>query len=327
MHGTPLLSIVTPTRGSFSEYWFDQLCAVAGDVEFILVYPPATRAKPINDPRFKSITSPFKGEVFQRLIGLLNASGTYVLALDDDDYIHPQVSQLVHTYFSRFPESWCLRLHMRKIDFRATKDIQKEWDAIPDIEQMQVAARRKSNEAILQQVPIAPLGNRFDLRFLLGPYVKRKDMHGAHIENFNNKVWKTELVQPALADITSTMKLVHSLTWIPLWNLDRMLGLFIQAKFFERERIVGHWMPAPEQIRYISMDQSNKNEFRLMLPADALLAKKFPQYGYFWNLCFEQFWVAVKKLLKKIVTESMSLLQICPHPPPPSPNLGEGELD
>ncbi|NET50633.1 MAG: hypothetical protein F6K09_18465 [Merismopedia sp. SIO2A8] len=65
---------------------------------------------------------------------------------------------------------------------------------------------------------------------------------------------------------------------------------------------MGHWMPGPEQIRYIVMPQTVRKEFRLMLPADALLVKRFPQFGYLWDLFFEQFWVAVKKMLRSWMT-------------------------
>ena len=136
------------------------------------------------------------------------------------------------------------------------------------------------------------------MRFLFSPYLNRRGMHGGHIENFNNKVWKTKMVQQTLADMSGVMRIMNALTWVPKWNLDRLLGLFIQGKFFEENKVVGHWMPHPEQIRYIQIPQTAKNEFRLMLPSDALLIKRFPQFGYFWNLCFEQFWIAVKKLVR-----------------------------
>lgn len=42
MTNSPILSIVTPTLGKFSEHWLQQLLAIQGEVEFILVYPPGT---------------------------------------------------------------------------------------------------------------------------------------------------------------------------------------------------------------------------------------------------------------------------------------------
>lgn len=292
----PILSIVTPTRGNFTDHWLNHLYAVTGNVEFVLVYPPGVTNKSVADSRFKLIVSPFKGEVIQRFTGLLNASGLYVLALDDDDFVHPEVLQIVTQYFEKFPDSWCLRLMKKNLNFQDTEQIYKPWEPIPDISQLKIASRQDETNSILQEIPIAPLNNNFDTRFIVGPYVKRKDMHGPHIENFNNKVWKTELVKSTLIDLGNTMIIHNALTWIPRWNLDRMLGLFIQAKFFEEDKIVGHWMPMPEQIRYVYMSQGLKNDFRLMLPADALLAKQFPKYGYFWNLFFEQFWIALKKM-------------------------------
>ena len=128
-------------------------------------------------------------------------------------------------------------------------------------------------------------------------------MHGPHIENFNNKVWRNDLVQESLSDLSTTTQLFGHLTWIPKWSLDRLLGLFLQAKFYEKDKVVGHWMPEPEQIRYILVEQSKKGDFRLILASDALLSKRFPQYGYFWNLFFEQFWLDLKKLAKKAIAK------------------------
>ncbi|NEP11572.1 MAG: glycosyltransferase [Symploca sp. SIO2C1] len=299
MSDKPILSIVTPTRGNFTNYWFEQLIAVKGDIEFILVYPPGVSKHPIVDPRFKVITSQFKGLVVQRSTGLLSASGLYTLTLDDDDYVHPDVLQLVCEYFTSFPDSWVLRLMMAKIDFTDEERIRHPWEPIPNLKQLDIAPRRQNDKPILQTLPIAPLNNRFDLRLLTGAYIRR-DMSGPHIENFNNKVWKTELVQQALTDLADVMKINGSLYWIPSWNLDRLLGLFIQAKFFEEDKIVGHWMPLPEQIRYIVRPHHLK-EFRLHFPSDALLAKRFPQYGYFWNLFFDKFWTALRQLYQRYI--------------------------
>lgn len=295
----PILSIVTPTRGNFTDNWFTQLLAVQGQVQFVLVYPPGAVVKPISDSRVKTVVSPARGEVMQRLTGLLNASGQYVMALDDDDFIHPDTIQLVIQYFEQFPDSWVLRLAMEKLDFDAQDQIQKPWLALPNLNTLTVADRRRASDLmILQTVPIAPLQNPFDLRYLVSPLLDRRDMHGAHIENFNNKVWRNDYVQPALADLSHTMRLVGALNWMPIWSLDRLLGLFIQARYFEAEKIVGHWMPAPAQIRYIVMPQELKREFRLILLADALLVKRFPQYGYFWNLFCDQLWAAVRRILR-----------------------------
>lgn len=299
MNNDVIISVVSPTRGNFSDAWLSHLQNVVGNVEFILIYPPGVSYRTVPDPRFKSISAPFKGEVMQRLLGLLNASGKYVIALDDDDYIHPNVLDLVNQYFERFPESWCLRLGKQNIDFRDEEKIYGPWQPIADVRNMPVVARGgRHGTTSLQEVPIAPLTNHFQPLFLVAPYLKRQDMCGAHIENFNNKVWKTDMVQQALEDFSGVMVIANALTWIPKWSLDRLLGLFVQAKFFEEGKIVGHWMPQPEQIRYIKMSQDLKKEYRLILPADALLVKRFPRFGYFWNLCFEQFWVAVRKTVR-----------------------------
>jgi hypothetical protein len=66
-----------------------------------------------------------------------------------------------------------------------------------------------------------------------------------------------------------------------------LLGLFVQAKFYQKDAIIGHAMPKPEQIRFIVRDNALK-ETRLHLIADILLVKCYPQYGYLWNLIIWQ---------------------------------------
>jgi hypothetical protein len=50
-------------------------------------------------------------------------------------------------------------------------------------------------------------------------------------------------VQVAAIEITNLMNLFGPIKYIPFWCLDRLLGLYIQAKYFEKERVIGHWMP------------------------------------------------------------------------------------
>ncbi len=296
---SPFLSIVTPTRGNFSPYWFEQLLAIAGDVEFVLVYPPGeVNPPPTPDPRLQVMASPYRGEVLQRALGLLNARGKYVIALDDDDFLHPQVVRLARDYFEKFPESWVLRLARKNIDYLDEESITRPWDELPSIDQLKIARRREPDNAhlILQEVPIAPLENRFDCRIALFHWGRRRDHHGAHMENFNNRVWRSDLVKPALVDLLQTTRLHGPLVWMPLWNLDRLMGLYLQAYFFQPGAIIGHWVPGGEQIRYILRPSSAK-EIRTMFPADSLLARRFPQYGYLWNLFFDEFYIALKVII------------------------------
>jgi hypothetical protein len=66
------------------------------------------------------------------------------------------------------------------------------------------------------------------------------------------------------------------------------LGLFIQAKFFEKGKIIGHLLPLPEQIRVEANPPEYKKSRRFYLLAELLLLKRFPQYGYLWNLIIDQ---------------------------------------
>lgn len=293
-----LLSVVTPTRGNFSNDWLTRLLSIQGAVEFVLVYPPGATPRAIADPRVKTLHSPYPGELIQRSMGLVNASGDYLLALDDDDFLHPQVAELIPGYFAQHPESWCLRLCKRKIHYTEQAMIQRDWDALPQMQQLQVVDRRIASHAeaqILQKIPIAPLANPFKLRSLW-PNTRRTDHAGAHVENFNNIVWQRSLAQPALLDLLACSRSRY-LTWMPCWSLDRLLGLFVQAKFFQPDRVIGHWLHGPEQVRYIVRDSTL--EIRTMFWGDLLLAWRFPQYGYFWNLFWDQLWVGLKITLRQ----------------------------
>lgn len=312
MNKKPILSIVTATRGTFSEYWLEQLLKIKGNIQFILVYPPAITVKTINDPRVRVLTSPYKGEVLQRFTGLLNADGEYVLALDDDDLAHPDILECTTAYFKKFPNSWVLRLKIENIDFLNEERIKQFWEKIPDLEKLDICKKTKENPFPYQrgnykgllEVPIAPLDIKFDIRHVIWPFKKRIDMHGIHFENFNNKIWKNQIVQPALSDISQAMRIMGAFTWVPSWSLDRLLGLFVQAKFFQKNAIIGHAMPKPEQIRYICKDPSLK-EARLYLEAEVLLVKCYPQYGYLWNLFFWQIYT-IPRVVGKAVKKKLS---------------------
>lgn len=297
-----LLSIVTPTRGNFSFYWFEQLTSIQGNVEFILVYPPGQAIREFSDSRIKVIISPYKGEVLQRAIGFLNVSGDYVIALDDDDFMHPEVIDLITPYFELYPESICLRLSKQSINYQDTESIESAWDELPEVDKLIVVETKYDKEKyakheILQELPISPLDNKFRVSSLW-PYSKRTDQNGPHPENSNNRVWQVNLIKESVEDLLSFTQILGALTRIPFWSLDRLLGLYLQARIFQPGLIIGHWLHGGEQVRYIKAASSTKGETRSMFAGDMLLALRFPKYGYFWNLFFYEMWVALKVFLR-----------------------------
>ncbi|WP_204102360.1 MULTISPECIES: glycosyltransferase family A protein [Spirulina sp. CCY15215] len=329
------LSIVTPTRGNFSDYWLEQLLNVRGDLEFVLVYYPGVPIKAIADTRVKTIVSPYKGEMMQRFLGFLNATGEYVLALDDDDFVHPNILELAKGYFQKFPESWVLRLKSNKIDQNEPEKVKAEWPPIPDLNSLKVLDRStpETRSITLQTITIAPLENALDWRLLIpfiglfivfldrrdaegNPITKRRDARGPHIENFNNKIWNNSMLQQILPEISRSTKILGSLTWVPSSAFDRLVGLFFQAYFYQKESAIGHWMPDPEQIRFVDKDPKLKPP-RFHVASDFLLIKYFPQYGYFWNLFLFSFYGsfrALGKLMKwkltkkKVGTQKINLI-------------------
>jgi glycosyltransferase involved in cell wall biosynthesis len=296
----PSLSIVTPTRGNFPPPWRDALLAIRGDVEFILVYPPGKTMQAVADARVRALYSPLRGEVIQRLTGLLNARGRLVLALDDDDVAHPDLAAFAQAYFARFPESWVLRLRAENVEIQDAPKIARAWDALPPNAELARHTTESEIEYGLREIPIAPLQTPFRWRHLL-PTAHRRDMHGAHMENFNNRVWRNEIVQPALGDLVQTLTLWGALKWIPTFNLDRLLGLYVQAYHFAPQIIIGHALDGPAQLRRTYRLHAPQ-EFRLYGTADALLVRRFPQYGYFWNLFFFKLYQESAASLRYLVT-------------------------
>lgn len=191
-----------------------------------------------------------------------------------------------------------LRLHKERIDHLDEEKIKRPWAKLPSIRELNVSAKREDRYQDLVDVPIAPLENAFHPKIAFWPYEKRKDIHGAHVEPFNNTIWRRERVQAALLDLLQNTRIAELLTWLPLWGLDRAIGLYIQAKFYQKGIFIGHWMPEPGQIRYIVRPYSLKT-VRLLVLVECLLVKQFPQYGYLWNLFFEELHNGIKIKIKK----------------------------
>jgi len=286
----PVLSIVTPTGYGFSEDYLQQIPKIQGDVEFVLVYPPGCPKNSIDDPNVRKVTSPLRGELIQRLTGLLNSSGEYVLSMNDDQFVHPEIVSLIERYFRKFPESWVLALNKENMEYDISnkKRIPKEWPNLQEIDK-------------LTETPIAPLNKvKFDARYVFWPFAKRKDQCGGHIENFDQKIWKNSIVQKALEDVAKIFNILGPLKWIPFWCLDRLLSLSIQAKFFKKDLVIGHRLQQKGMIKTIDHSRGK----RFYVAVDILLVKRFPRYGYFWNLTFFGLWGipkrAVRYMFKKL---------------------------
>jgi hypothetical protein len=81
--------------------------------------------------------------------------------------------------------------------------------------------------------------------------------------------------------------------------LDRPASLFIQALNYKKGVILGHWLMQGEQVQR-SASSARAQEARYYFPAEILLVKAFPGYGYFWNMFFEQAWCSVKIFVKRL---------------------------
>jgi hypothetical protein len=285
----PILSIVIPTRPGYEERWILDLLNVKGDVEFIIVHPPAAEKYPTDDLRVHQVYSPLAGEIIQRASGLMNATAPYTLTINCDEFINPDIAEITRQYFQRFPDSWVMRLSRKDVTYGDRATLEGPWASLPPIDELKVCGRSLGNtseynhQKDLLEIPIAPIDNKFDPLCLIRG---RKDQNGPHTENFDKKVWRTSLVHETLRDIVKLMPFVGPFKYIPFWCLDRILGLSIQAKFYEqgKGKVIGHLLPLPEQIRI----ENNPPEYirfdRYGVLSEFYLVKLFPRRGYMWNL-------------------------------------------
>lgn len=290
----PFLSIVVPTREGFDEHWLQELVKITGDVEFILVHPPGMKKHEAIDSRLQQINSSFRGEIIQRMTGMLNAQGKYLLTVNCDEYLTPDIVQVAKDYFGAFPDSWVVRLSRNNFKYGDKSSLDEPWANFSNLASMPVCPLSKDERSeqlsyeagnCLLPIPIAPLDNKFDLGCL---FRTRKDHHGIHMENFDKKIWKNDLVQATLLDIQETMIIFKAIKYVPFWCLDRLLGLFLQAKFYEKGKTIGHLLPQPEQIRIEENPPEYRKSGRFYVFAEILLLRKFKQYGYLWNLIVDQ---------------------------------------
>lgn len=298
----PTLSIIIPMRENVTEVWITELLKVKGNVEFILVYPPQVQLLPNIDSRIRQITSPLRGEVIQRITALLNASGTYVLSINCDEYLEPQIEQIAIQYFQRFPHSCFVRLRGESYKYGSQDKLLAEWQSLPHLEEIKVKTRADKNLSeleTLREIPICPLKNKFDPLCLFRRFPGRKDHHGPHQENFDKKIWKNSLVQEGLQDIVELLTIFGPFKYVPFWCTDRLLGLSIQAKLYkkglvEKEEIIAHWLPLPAQLRTEDNPPQFRRSNRRYILGEFLLLKLYPKYGYFWNLVLSQWRTLIK---------------------------------
>jgi|GEM_PF-748396 len=286
-HGplVPELSIVVPTRPGVPEWWRRQIRDVAGEIETIVVHAPGEARLELGDWRVVELVSPIRGEVAQRLTGLLSARGRFILSLNCDESVHPRVLDLARAYFARFPTSWVLRLTQEAHPYGSAEAMTRPWPALPDVATLPETAnedRFHRDADCLMRAPIACMDKPVDWGSLVRG---RRNQRGPHMENFDKRVWRRDVVQPALEDLARMLPLAGPIKYVPFWTLDRLLGLYVQALHYERGRTIGHWLPlSAAQIRMEDNPPHERRQGRVYLAAEILLLRRFPRRGYLWDL-------------------------------------------
>ena len=281
---TPILSIVVPMKDGTDSDWLQELLKVKGNVEFILAYPPGASLFSVEDERLSQIFCPLDGEFIKRITALLNARGEYVLSVNSDEYVHPDMLNITEKYFKAFPESMFFRLRDVKFPY-SQAPVGKPWDSFPEIEDISIKGKTEKEEEekfMMREIPISPLEN--PLR-VIGLFTGRTDHKGPHQENFDKKVWKTHLIHSTLEKSVRTLNLFGPFKYVPFWTADRFNGLSVQANFYEPGKIAGHWLPMPEQLRTEDNPPSkNFRKNRRYVLTEILLLRMFPKVPYLWNL-------------------------------------------
>lgn len=274
-------------REGVPESWLEALLQTKHDVAFVLVFPPHVAHFAKVDPRLQQITCPLRGEVIQRVTALLNANGRYILSINCDEYLHPDIVAITKDYFATFPDSYFFRLKSTYISYQSTHATEP-WGEVPPIAEITIRDPHREDlysdaekAVTMREIPIAPLANKIDFWALLRG---RRDHHGLHQENFDKKVWRNELVQEALQGVTGTFSLAGPFKYIPFWTADRLLGLSVQAHFYEEGRRMGHWLPSPEQLRTEENPPAFPRYNRRYVLAEIGILRQFPRFGYIWNL-------------------------------------------
>jgi hypothetical protein len=297
----PELSVVVPTRPGIADWWSQAVRSVEGDVEILIVHPPGAARLDIPDPRIIELVSPVRGEVVQRLTGLLSARGRFLLSLNCDESVHPRIIQLARAYFARFPGSWVLRLSQEPHPFGSVEALTRPWPALPDLSglpEAETETRFHRDADCLMRVPIAPMDKAVDWRSLVRG---RRNHHGPHMENFDKRVWRGDIVRPALEDLTRMLRLAGPFKYLPFWTLDRLLGLYVQAFHYERGLSIGHWLPLPDaQIRMEDNPPQESRRGRVYLAAEILLLRRFPRYGYLWDLALGHLYALAREAARAL---------------------------
>ncbi|MEO1620460.1 MAG: glycosyltransferase, partial [Cyanobacteria bacterium J06632_3] len=244
--------------------------------------------------RMRQLVSPFRGEIIQRLTGMLNATGTYLLSFNCDEYINPGVPAMARRYFEQFPDSWVMRLAKSEYAYGDQSALDAPWEALPvDLKAIPVCRQADDNlslyeEGHMMEIPVAPLHHKFDWGCI---WRGRTDHQGPHTENFDKKVWINAMVQEALQEVLQGFALAGPIKYLPFWCLDRLLGLALQAKFYDParpEQLIGHKLPHPAQLRVEDNPPEYRRRGRFYVFAEIILLRRFPQYGYIRNLVVHQ---------------------------------------
>jgi hypothetical protein len=98
----------------------------------------------------KQIVCALRGEIIQRSTGFLNARGTYILTINCDEYLHPEIVTLVKDYFERFPNSWVLRLARCEFPYGEREKLESNWTTIPDVKSLAICSRRENNSNLFK---------------------------------------------------------------------------------------------------------------------------------------------------------------------------------
>ena len=70
------------------------------------------------------------------MTGLMNASKKYVLTVNCDELLHPDIAEITKQYFTKFPDSWVLRLSRKSLKYGDEASLKSPWEGVYNIDEM-----------------------------------------------------------------------------------------------------------------------------------------------------------------------------------------------
>ena len=84
------------------------------------------------------------------MTGLMNASKKYVLTINCDELLHPDIVEITKQYFTKFPDSWVLRLSRKSLKYGDEASLKSPWEGVYNIDEMKTCGVSREDEIYVE---------------------------------------------------------------------------------------------------------------------------------------------------------------------------------